>query len=71
MEAEAATVQVGATPTELTATSPSFYRPDALPAAQPNMEAHFELWVWQSGRSCDRTGASEPPLWLTADAMVC
>jgi len=51
-------------------TSPSFYRPDALPAAQPNMEAQFELWVWQSGRSCDRTGASEPPLRLTADAMV-
>jgi len=51
-------------------TSASFYRPDALPAAQPNMEAHFELWVWQSGRRCDRTGASEPPLWLTADAMV-
>jgi len=51
-------------------TSSSFYRPDALPAAQPDMEAHFELWVWQSGWNCDRTGASEPPLWLTADAMV-
>jgi len=34
-------------------TSPSFYRPGALPAAQRNMEAHFELWVWQSGWSCD------------------
>jgi len=37
MEAEVPTVQVGATPTGLTApTTPKvFYRPDALPAAQP------------------------------------
>jgi len=39
MEAEAPTIQVGATPTELTGNptpinSPSFYRPDALPVAQ-------------------------------------
>jgi len=34
------------------------------------MEAHFELWMWQSGRSCERTCASEPTLRLTADAMV-
>jgi len=40
MEAEAPTVQVGATPTGLTAPPPPqppkvFYRPDALPVAQP------------------------------------
>jgi len=34
------------------------------------LHLHIELWVWESGRSCDHTGASEPPLWLTADAMV-
>jgi len=37
MEAEVPTVQVGATPTGLTVPPPPkvFYRPDALPAAQP------------------------------------
>jgi len=41
MEAEVPTVRVGATPTGLTAPLPPqppkvLYRPDALPAAQPN-----------------------------------
>jgi len=33
------------------------------------MDAHFELWLWQSGRNCDRIGTSEPPLWLAAEAL--
>jgi len=44
MEAEARTVRVGATPTRVTAPphNPSkvFYRPDALPAAQPTASKH-------------------------------
>jgi len=43
MEAEVPTVRVGATPTGLTAppTTPKFfYRPDALPAAQPTASKH-------------------------------
>jgi len=42
MEAEVPTVQVGATPTGLTAPPPPkvFYRPDALPAAQPTASKH-------------------------------
>jgi len=46
MEAEVPTVWVGATPTGLTApqtpTTPQgfFYRPDALPAAQPTASKH-------------------------------
>jgi len=45
MEAEALTVQVGATPNGLMAPSPPqpakvFYRPDALPAAQPTASKH-------------------------------
>jgi len=45
MEAEVPTVRVGATPTGLTAPSPPqppkvFYRPDALPAAQPTASKH-------------------------------
>jgi len=45
MEAEVPTVRVGATPTGLTAPPPPqppkvFYRPDALPAAQPTATKH-------------------------------
>jgi len=45
MEAEVPTVRVGATPTGLTAHPPPqppmvFYRPDALPAAQPTASKH-------------------------------
>jgi len=45
MEAEALTVRVGTTPTGLTAPPPPqpskvFYRPDALPAAQPTASKH-------------------------------
>jgi len=44
MEAEAPTVWVGATPTGLTVPPPpqpqGFYRPDALPAAQPTASKH-------------------------------
>jgi len=45
MEAEAPTVRVGATPTGLMAPHPHnpskvFYRPDALPAAQPTASKH-------------------------------
>jgi len=45
MEAEALTVRVSATRTGLTAPSPPqppkvFYRPDALPAAQPTASKH-------------------------------
>jgi len=45
MQAEAPTVRVGATPTELTASPPPqppkvFYRPDALPVAQPTASKH-------------------------------
>jgi len=44
MEAETPTVQVGATPTGLTAPPHNppkvFYRPDALPAAQPTVSKH-------------------------------
>jgi len=44
MEAEVPTFQVGATPTRLTVPPPpqppqGFYRPDALPAAQPSVKA--------------------------------
>jgi len=43
MEAEAPTVRVGATPTGLMAPHkpPVFYRPDALPAAQPTASKHY------------------------------
>jgi len=46
MEAEVPTVRVGATPTGLTAPPPPqplkvFYRPDALPAAQPTASKHW------------------------------
>jgi len=42
MEAEAPTVRVGANPTGLTAPPPKvFYRPDALPAAQPLLYIHL------------------------------
>ena len=52
MEAEAPTVQVGATPAELTATpptitSPSFYRPDALPATQLHGSRLF-IYIYRS-----------------------
>jgi len=46
MEAEVPTVRVGATPTGLAAPPPPqppakvFYRPDALPAAQPTASKH-------------------------------
>jgi len=45
MEAEVPTVRVGATLTRLTAPSPHnfpkvFYRPDALPDAQPTASKH-------------------------------
>jgi len=43
MEAEVLTVWVGATPTGLTAPPQPpkvFYRPDALPAAQPTASKH-------------------------------
>jgi len=46
MEAEVPTIRVGATPTRLVAPSPHnpsprfFYRPDALPAAQPTVSKH-------------------------------
>jgi len=45
IEAEVPTVRVGATTTELTAPPPPqppkvFYRPDALPAAQPTASKH-------------------------------
>jgi len=45
MEAEAPTARVGATPTGLMAPPPPqlpkvFYRPDALPAAQPTASKH-------------------------------
>jgi len=45
MEAEVLRVRVGATPTGLTAPPPPqrpkvFYRPDALPAAQPTASKH-------------------------------
>jgi len=45
MEAEVPTVWVGTTPTGLTVPPPSqppkvFYRPDALPAAQPAASKH-------------------------------
>jgi len=45
METQAPTVWVGATPTGLTAPHPHnpskvFYRPDALPAAQPTASKH-------------------------------
>jgi len=42
MEAEVPTVRVGATPTGLTVppTPQGFYRPDALPAAQPTASKH-------------------------------
>jgi len=41
MEAEVPTVRVGATATGLTALPPKvFYRPDALPAAQPTALKH-------------------------------
>jgi len=45
MEAEVPTVRMGATPTGLTASPPPqspkfFYRPDALPAAQPTASKH-------------------------------
>jgi len=47
MEAEVPTVRVGAIPTGLTAPPPPqpppkvFYRPDALPAAQPTASKHY------------------------------
>jgi len=45
MEAEVPTVRVGASPTGLTAPPPPqppkvFYRPDAVPAAQPTASKH-------------------------------
>jgi len=45
MKAGALTVQVGATPTGLTVSPPPqppkvFYRPDAIPAAQPTASKH-------------------------------
>jgi len=48
MEAEVPTVRVGASPTGLTAPPPTqppkvFYRPDALPAAQPTVSKHSLL----------------------------
>jgi len=38
-EADTPTIQLGATPSGLT-TIPFFYRPDALPAAQPTASKH-------------------------------
>jgi len=49
MEAEVPTVRVGATPTGLTAPTPQpqgFYRPDALPAAQPTASKHWRQKHW-------------------------
>ena len=33
------------------------------------MDAHIELWLWQSGRNSEHIGTSEPPLWLAAEAL--
>jgi len=51
MEADAPTVRVDATSTELTAPPPPqppkfFYRPDALSAAQPTASKHWRYFAW-------------------------
>jgi len=67
MEAEAPTVRVGTTPSGLMASPPNvFYRPDALPAAQPTASKHWRYtssdrltWAikaWWAGVSGDKSG---------------